>query len=109
MSATKPRIRLDKTEVSEGDVIDVRTLIAHTMESGQRRDSNGNVIPRSIINSFKCEFEGQVVFACDIEPAISANPYFHFKFRPARSGTLIFTWVDDDGTVTTASEEITVN
>jgi sulfur-oxidizing protein SoxZ len=108
MAATRPRIRLDKTEISAGDIIDVRTLIAHTMESGQRRDRDGNVIPRSIINTFKCEFEGEVVFACDMEPAISANPYFQFKFRPDRSGTLVFTWVDDNGSVTTASEDITV-
>ena len=109
MSTPRPRIRLDRTEISKGDVIEVKTLISHTMESGQRRDGDGNVIPRRIINTFKAEFEGQTVFACEIEPAVSANPYFQFHVKPDRSGTLTLTWIDDDGTVITAQETITVN
>jgi len=109
MSAPRPRIRLDRNEISAGETIEVKTLISHTMESGQRRGGDGNIIPRKIINSFSCEFEGQVVFACDVEPAISANPYFQFMVKPDRSGTLTFKWIDDDGTEITATEEIVVN
>lgn len=109
MSAPRPRIRLDRNEISAGETIEVKTLISHTMESGQRRGGDGNVIPRKIINSFTCEFEGEVVFACDIEPAISANPYFQFMVKPDRSGTLTLKWIDDDGTEITATEEIVVN
>jgi sulfur-oxidizing protein SoxZ len=109
MVQARPRIRLSANEISEGEIIDIRTLISHTMESGQRRDGDGNVIPRNIIHTFRCEFEGEVVFECDMEPAISANPYMQFTVKPERSGTLTFTWIDDDGEEITATEEITVN
>jgi sulfur-oxidizing protein SoxZ len=108
MADPRPRIRLSANEVSAGDIIDIRTLISHTMESGQRRDSDGNVIPRHIINTFRAEYEGEVVFEAEMEPAISANPYMQFTLKPEQSGTLKFTWVDDDGHEITAEEEITV-
>lgn len=109
MADPRPRVRLSANEISAGEVIDVRTLISHTMESGQRRDASGELIPRNIINTFRCEYNGEVVFACDIEPAISANPYLQFNVAPTESGTLTMTWIDDDGREITATEEITVN
>ncbi|MGP1666601.1 MAG: thiosulfate oxidation carrier complex protein SoxZ, partial [Rhodanobacter sp.] len=60
----KPRVRLPKTATA-GEVIVVKTLISHDMESGQRRDSDGNLIPRQIINAFSCTFNGEPVFSCD--------------------------------------------
>jgi sulfur-oxidizing protein SoxZ len=105
----KPRIRLDRKEVKAGETIEIKTLVSHIMESGQRRDPQGKVIPRKIINKFTCELDGEPVFACDIEPAVSANPYFQFKIKPTKSGTLKFTWADDDGTMIQATEQITVN
>ncbi|EKF17367.1 thiosulfate oxidation carrier complex protein SoxZ [Nitratireductor pacificus] len=98
MATPKPRVKLPKS-ASAGEVITIKTLISHTMESGQRKDSEGKVIPRQIINKFSCEFNGATVFSCDIEPAISANPYFEFSARVKESGTFKFTWVDDDGSV----------
>lgn len=109
MATPRPRIRLSSNEITAGDVIEIKTLISHTMESGQRRDSDGNVIPRKIINTFRCDLDGQEVFSCDIEPAISANPYMEFTVKPEQSGTLTLTWIDDDGTEITETEEITVN
>ncbi len=106
--APKPRVRLDKKEVKKGDLIEVKSLISHVMESGQRRDSAGKVIPRKIINKFTAELNGKPVFTADIEPAVSANPYMQFKFKPQESGTIKFIWVDDDGTTITAEEKITV-
>jgi sulfur-oxidizing protein SoxZ len=108
MADPRPRIRLSANEVSEGEIIDIRTLISHQMESGVRRDSDGNVIPRHIINTFRAEFDGEVVFEVEMEPAISANPYMQFTLKPDRSGILKFTWIDDDGREITAEEEITV-
>jgi sulfur-oxidizing protein SoxZ len=108
MADPRPRIRLSSNEVSAGDVIDVRTLISHTMESGQRRDGEGNIIPRQIINTFRAEFGGEVVFEAQLEPAISANPYMQFALKPQESGKLTLTWIDDDGHEITAEEEITV-
>jgi len=107
MANSKPRVKVPKT-ASKDEIITIKTLISHTMESGQRKDKDGNVIPRSIINKFTCEFNGQVVFATDIEPAVSANPYFQFNVKVPESGTFKFTWLDDDGSVYETEKSITV-
>jgi sulfur-oxidizing protein SoxZ len=109
MADVKPRIRLDKKEAKKGDVIEVKTLVSHVMESGQRRDSAGALVPRKIINKFTVVLNGKPLFEADLEPAISANPYMQFKFKAQESGTLVFTWIDDDGTKITAEEKITVS
>jgi sulfur-oxidizing protein SoxZ len=93
---------------SAGEVIQIKTLISHEMETGQRKDKNGNLIPRRIINKFICEFNGAKVFETDLEPAIAANPYLEFNVKVAESGTFKFTWVDDDGSVYTQEESIEV-
>ncbi|WP_299861808.1 thiosulfate oxidation carrier complex protein SoxZ [uncultured Hoeflea sp.] len=105
--ASKPRIKVPKS-ASAGEVITIKTLISHEMESGQRKDKEGNPIPRRIINKFTCAFEGATVFECDLDPAISANPYFEFNAKVAQSGTFKFTWVDDDGSVYEAEAPIEV-
>ncbi|MEZ5786617.1 MAG: thiosulfate oxidation carrier complex protein SoxZ [Xanthobacteraceae bacterium] len=107
--APRPRIRLDKKEAKKGDIIEVKSLVAHIMESGQRKDKEGKPIPRKIINKFTCEVNGKLVFSCDLEPAISANPYMQFKFRAEESGKVVLTWIDDDGTKIVGEETITVS
>lgn len=109
MAEVKPRIKLDKKEVKKGDAIEIKTLVSHLMESGQRKDKDGKTIPRKIINKFTCELNGEKLFEADLEPAISANPYIQFKLRPQESGTLKFTWTDDDGSKVEASELIKVS
>lgn len=108
MAAPKPRVKVPKT-ASAGEVVTIKTLISHEMESGQRKDRDGNVIPRKIINRFTCSFNGEEVFACDLDPAIAANPYFEFSAKVEESGTFAFAWTDDDGSVYTDEAEITVN
>lgn len=108
MADVKPRIRLDRREVRGGEKITVKTLIAHVMETGLRKDLDGKPIPRMIIHTFTCELDGAFVFGCDLESAVSANPYLEFAFRPQQSGTLSFTWIDDAGIRITATETITV-
>ena len=105
--AEKPRLKVPK-EAKKGEVIEIKTLIAHIMESGQRKDREGKVIPRKIINKFTCEFNGKPVFTADLEPAIAANPYLQFFAQVNESGTFKFSWTDDDGTMVTAEEKITV-
>jgi len=105
--AEKPRIKLPK-DAKKGEVIQIKTLISHAMETGLRKDQAGNAIPRKIINKFTCEFNGKPVFSVDIEPAVAANPYMQFTAKVEESGTFRFTWVDDDGTVTTAEQQIAV-
>ena len=105
--AEKPRIKLPK-QAKKGEVVEIKTLLAHPMQSGLRKDEAGALVPRKIINRFTCEFNGTLAFACDLEPAIAANPYFQFTVRVEEGGTFRFTWIDDDGSAITAEESITV-
>ncbi|TYC78041.1 thiosulfate oxidation carrier complex protein SoxZ [Stappia sp. BW2] len=107
MAEPKPRVKVPK-KAAAGEVITIKTLISHPMESGQRKDKQGNLIPRQIINKFTCEFNGQVVFSCDMDPAVSANPYMEFSAKVNEPGTFKFTWVDDDGSVYETEKKITV-
>ena len=105
--ADKPRLKLPK-QAKKGEVIEIKTLMPHIMESGQRKDKAGKPIPRKIINKFTCEFNGKPVFTANLEPAIAANPYLQFFAKVDESGTFKFSWTDDDGTVTTAEQKIAV-
>lgn len=108
MAGVRPRVRVPK-EAARGETIEIKTLISHQMESGQRRDGDGNPIPRQIINRFVCTFNGEEVFSADWHGAISANPYMQFFMVAEESGTFEFTWTDDDGSVYSTTEELTVN
>jgi len=107
-SDVKPRVKVPKT-ASAGDTITIKTLISHKMESGQRKDSDGNPIPRSIINRFTADFNGQNVIDVKLEPAISTNPYFQFEAIVPESGEFTFTWYDDDGSVYDMKKKIEVS
>ena len=102
-----PRVRAPKSAAA-GEVVLLKTLISHTMESGQRKDSSGNLIPRSIINRFTCEYNGDSVIDITMEPAISTNPYFQFEAVVNASGDFVFTWYDDDGSVYTDTKSVEV-
>ena len=104
----KPRVKVPKS-ASAGDVITIKTLISHKMESGRRKDKKtGELIPRKIINAFKADFNGATVFEAALEPAISANPYIQFTAKVMESGEFHFSWTDDDGSVYEAKKSITV-
>ena len=107
--SVKPRIKLDKKEVKQGDTIEVKALVSHIMETGLRKDRDGNVIPRKILNKFTCTVNGKEVFSADFEPAVSANPYIQFKFKARESGPVVLTWMDDDGSKIIGEEKITVS
>ena len=106
-SGVKPRVKVPKS-ASAGETITIKTLISHKMESGQRKDSDGNPIPRSIINRFTAEFNGEMIIDVTLEPAVSTNPYFQFEAVVPEAGEFVFTWYDDDGSVYTESKSITV-
>ena len=107
--AVKPRIKLDKKEAKKGDIVEVKALVSHVMELGQRRDNAGNTVPRKILNKFVCTVNGKQVFAADFEPAISANPYIQFKFKADELGPVVLTWTDDDGSTIVGEELIKVS
>jgi|TARA_B110000977_G_scaffold131370_1_gene167407 sulfur-oxidizing protein SoxZ len=106
-SGVKPRVKVPK-KAAAGDVITIKTLISHKMESGQRKDGDGNLVPRSIINRFTADFNGQNVIDVLIEPAVSTNPFFEFEAVVPEAGEFQFTWYDDDGTVYETGKKIAI-
>jgi sulfur-oxidizing protein SoxZ len=107
--SVKPRIKLDKKQAKKGDLVEVKALVAHVMETGQRKDPSGKAIPRNILSKFSCTVNGKEVFSADFEPAIAANPYIQFKFKAEESGPVVLTWIDDGGTKIVGEDKITVN
>lgn len=107
MGASNPRIKLPE-EVRAGDVIEVKTLITHVMETGNRKDKNGEQIPRDIINTFVAKFEDEEVFRAEFGPGISANPYLSFQMRVPGSGSFEFSWTDDQGVTTLEITQLNV-
>lgn len=103
----KPRVKVPKS-ASAGEVVTIKTLISHKMETGLRKDGDGNIIPRSIINRMTVEFNGTSVLDVEMQPAISTNPFFEFEAKIPEAGDMVFTWYDDDGDVYTASKSVSV-
>jgi sulfur-oxidizing protein SoxZ len=95
-------------KAGRGDVIEIKTLMSHIMESGFRRTAAGEIVPRDIITSFTCRYNGTEIFRADLFPAISANPFISFFTVAKESGKLEFEWVGDNGFASTASASITV-
>ena len=103
----KPRLRIPAT-AKKGEVVEIKTLITHPMESGQRKDNDGKLVPRMIVNSLKATYNGKPVVDIKMEPAVAANPYMSFFLRVEESGTLKFTWTDDEKNSWTAESKIDV-
>ncbi|MBV9814260.1 MAG: thiosulfate oxidation carrier complex protein SoxZ [Alphaproteobacteria bacterium] len=91
-----------------GDIMEIKTLIQHPMETGYRLDNEGVAIPRDIINRFTCTYNGDEVFQAELFPAISANPFLAFSTVATESGELVFSWTDDRGQTQTETRQITV-
>lgn len=104
---SKPRIRLPE-QAKVGEVIEIKTLISHVMETGQRKEADGKAIPRSILNSFSAKFGGVEVFAAELHPGISANPYIAFYMRVPGPGEFEFAWVDDAGVKIVEKQKLNV-
>ncbi len=91
-----------------GEVIEIRALISHIMETGFRHDQYGKGIGRDIIQTFRCSYNGVEVFRARFYPAIAANPFISFNTIATESGTLIFEWSGDNGFTASESAAITV-
>jgi sulfur-oxidizing protein SoxZ len=107
MANPNPRVRVP-AKAKAGELIEIKTLVSHQMESGQRKDASGKTVPRKIINKFTAAFNGRTVFEADWQPAVAANPYQAFYFRAAESGEFQFTWKDDNGAEFTSTARLTV-
>ena len=101
------RIRVPKT-AKAGNIVEIRAIIQHPMENGFRLNSQGTTIPVDIITDFACSYDGQEVFRVQLEPGLSANPYFSFSLQATQTGPVDFWWRDQDGVVTEASEQLDV-
>ena len=95
-------------KAKKGEIIAIKTLISHDMETGYRIDNVGKQIPRDIINLFVCTYNGQEVFRADLFPAIAANPFISFFTVATASGTIDFKWTGDNGFSQTETANITV-
>ena len=92
----------------KGDVIEIKTLISHIMETGYRIGITGTPIPRDIIDDFVCTYNGEEVFSAKLYPAIAANPFISFFTVATESGTLAFSWTDQHGATQVQTAAITV-
>lgn len=101
------RIQLPK-DARRGDIIEVRIVIQHPMETGFRRDAAGARVPRNAIHSLACRYNGAEVFRATLSTGIAANPYLRFFMRAAETGDLEFWWLDDDEREGTARARLVV-
>lgn len=92
----------------KGQVVEIKTLINHPMETGYRRDEVGRAIPRDIITRFTCSYAGEVVFAMDLFTGVAANPFVSFTTVATETADLVFEWTDQHGAVTRAQTRLTV-
>ena len=95
-------------KAKRGQIIEIKTLMSHIMETGFRRTAVGELLPRDIITSFACRYNGVEIFRADLFPAIAANPFITFFTVATESGKFDFEWVGDNGFSETASASITV-
>jgi sulfur-oxidizing protein SoxZ len=92
-----------------GEVIELRSLIAHPMETGFRPGADGLLLPRNLITRFSCRYNGELVFSADLHAAMAANPYIAFFTTATESGTLSFRWEGDHGFSQTETVAISVS
>ena len=91
-----------------GEVITVKTLVAHPMETGYARDVRGDLVPRHIVTEFTCWYGGREVFRAAFRPAVAANPFLEFHLRATVSGRVTFRWRTDRGEETALERTIEV-
>ena len=101
------RVRMPES-ARPGEIIEIRALVEHPMESGFRLDNTGKLIARHIVESFDCTYNGVEVFRAKLRPAVSTNPFFTFYVVAGGSGEFVFTWKDDQGGVAIAKRQLIV-
>ncbi|MFZ9500016.1 MAG: thiosulfate oxidation carrier complex protein SoxZ [Beijerinckiaceae bacterium] len=84
-------------KAKKGEIVEIKTMMQHPMETGFRPGPDGRLYPRDIIKRFVCTYDGETVFSADLFPAISANPYLSFTMVATVSGVVTFSWTDDAG------------
>ena len=95
-------------KAKRGEIIAIKTLISHKMETGFRYSDTGVPIARDIITGFVASYNGEEIFSAELFPAIAANPFITFHTVATESGTIEFTWTGDNGFSVTEQAKITV-
>lgn len=95
-------------KAAPGEIISVRTLIQHKMETGFRYTTTGERVPRDIVTRLVATWDGEEIYACELSPAVAANPFVAFTTRAEKTGTLRITWVGDNGFSYSEEARITV-
>jgi sulfur-oxidizing protein SoxZ len=95
-------------KAKRGEVIEIKALVSHPMETGYRTGADGALVPRDIINRFVCTYNGEEIFSADLFPAVAANPFFSFTTVATESGLMAFRWFDDQGRAQLETAKITV-
>lgn len=108
MATPKPRVKVPKS-IEPGVPFTVKARITHPMHTGLRNDRDGNLIPRHIINNFVVRFNDEEVISANLEPAVSADPYFEFTMAVVEPGKLEFEWRDNDGAVYGLSKQLNLS
>ncbi len=91
-----------------GQIIEIKALISHPMETGFRTGPDGNLVPRNIIKRFTCSYDGEEIFSADLFPAMAANPFLSFMMVATETGLIAFRWTDDQDQVQLETAKITV-
>jgi len=94
--------------VKKGEAFEVRVLVQHPMETGYRRDLNGQSIPTHIVDKLSCKLGDRVVFRAEFGTGIAANPYVQFFAVADASGELVVEWSDDQGAKGRATAAVNV-
>lgn len=107
MTLAQTRVSMPET-ARRGEIVRIKTLIRHPMETGYRVDDLGKPIPRNIVTHFSATYGGEDIIRMECGPGISANPLLTFTTLATETGELVFTWTDDQGLVVVERRTLTV-
>ena len=94
--ATRALLNLPKG-ARRGEIVEIRATVQHPMETGFRVGGDGQALPRDLVRRVECRFDGELIFAADLQPSIAANPFLAFSMRATSSGVLTVRWQGDNG------------
>ena len=108
MSKTSRTLVTMPASAKKGDIIEIRIIVQHDMESGFRHTETGQRVARDIIRNFLCTYNGVEVFRVELHPGMGANPMIIFTTVATESGTLKFNWSGDNGYASSTSSKLAV-
>ncbi len=108
MSKTSRTLVTMPATAQKGDIVEIRIIVQHDMESGFRHTETGQRVPRDIIRNFLCTYNGDEVFRVELHPGMGANPMIIFTTLATESGTLEFQWSGDDGYASHTTSQLVV-